>query len=105
QASLEHVTLGSRVTLTDLGNSERLAYSLLGPWDGGPEDGVLSYMSPLGRAVLDKKPGEEFEVTLPTGQAKYRVESIDRHRTGTSARDNEPTGSPSPSREGAEASR
>ncbi|MEM7260890.1 MAG: GreA/GreB family elongation factor [Planctomycetota bacterium] len=78
-ASTEFVTLGSRVTLTNTINQERNTFSLLGPWDGGPEDGVLSYMSPLGRALVDKKPGEEFSVTLPTGEANFRVEAIQLH--------------------------
>ncbi len=79
EASTDYVTLGSRIAMTDLGSNEPSTFSLLGPWDGGPQDNVLSYMSPLGRAVMDKKIGEEFTVALPTGESVYRIDNIGRH--------------------------
>lgn len=79
EASTTRVSLGSRVKLIDVLTDEELHYSLLGPWDGGPEDGVLSYLSPIGRALLDRRPEEEFEVELPDGTSKYRVAEITAH--------------------------
>lgn len=81
QASTSHVSLGSRATLTNMQTGEREIYSVLGPWDGDPEQGVVSYLSPLGLSLIDKASGEEFEVELPTGMARYRVESIGVHVT------------------------
>lgn len=79
KASTEHVSLGSRATLTNLESGQEEIYSLLGPWDGDPEHGVVSYLSPLGLALMDKATGQEFDVKLPSGVARYRVEGIQLH--------------------------
>ena len=78
EASTDVVGIGSRVRLTNLDDKTKVSYDLLGPWDGSPEDGVLSYQSPLGQALLRRNSGEEIEVDLPGGQANYRIEGIER---------------------------
>ena len=78
EASTDVVGIGSRVKLLNLSDGVGSCYDLLGPWDGSPEDGVLSYQSPLGKALLRRSPGEEIEVTLPGGQVRYRLEGIER---------------------------
>ncbi|MEE8143714.1 MAG: GreA/GreB family elongation factor, partial [Planctomycetota bacterium] len=80
EAKTDHVTLGSRVTLTNLSNQDQEAYSILGPWDGDVDKGIISYLSPMGRALIDKIPGEEFEIELPGGKAHYKLEKIQIHR-------------------------
>jgi transcription elongation GreA/GreB family factor len=65
--------LGSRIRLRNLSTGEEVAYSVLGPWDGGPEDGVISYLSPLGRIFIGKREGETVEVQLPGGTEKYQL--------------------------------
>lgn len=79
QAATDHVSLGSRVAVRNLKTNGEETYSVLGPWDGDPEHGVVSYRSPLGKALLDKKPGDEVDVELPEGSAKYAVLEITRH--------------------------
>lgn len=86
-AATDHMTLGSRAQLTNLDSAQTETYSLLGPWDGDPDHGVVSYLSPLGRALLDRRPGEEFTVSLPTGAARYRLDRITVHsETDTAVR-------------------
>ena len=65
--------LGARVRLRNVATGDELVYSLLGPWDGAPEDGVLSYLSPLGRTFLGRKPGETVEAQLPGGVERYQL--------------------------------
>jgi transcription elongation factor GreA len=67
------VGLGSRMRLRNLSTGEEVVYSVLGPWDGGPEDGVISYLSPLGRICLGRKQGEALEVQLPGGVERYQL--------------------------------
>ncbi|MEO0085006.1 MAG: GreA/GreB family elongation factor [candidate division WOR-3 bacterium] len=58
---LSQVSVGCRVELTDeVGASS--AYSLLGPWDSDHERGIISYQSPLARALLGKKQGDRVEM-------------------------------------------
>ena len=46
---------------------------MLGPWDGSPEDGVLSYLSPLGQVFHGRTEGEEFEAQLPGGSETFKL--------------------------------
>ncbi len=78
KATTDQVSLGSRVTIHSNANDSEVTYSILGPWDGGPEEGVLSYLSPLGTALLQKKEGDEFEVELPTGTQSFKILSIEK---------------------------
>lgn len=85
EANLDTANLGTRLTLTNCETGQKSVYALLGPWDGSPEDGVISYLSPMGRAVWQRKKGEEFEVELPDGKVSMRLESIDRHEVQSPA--------------------
>ena len=70
------VGLGSRVRAENMENGEKVFYSVLGPWDGGPEEGVLNYRSPLGQFFLGKEVDDEIEVVLPGGTTMYRILEI-----------------------------
>ena len=51
--------LGAHVTL-DMGERE-VSYTLVGPTEANPLEGKISNESPIGKAVLGRKAGEEFE--------------------------------------------
>ena len=70
------VGLGSRVRAENMESGESVLYSVLGPWDGGPEEGVLNYRSPLGQFFLGKEVDDEVEVVLPGGTSMYRILEI-----------------------------
>ncbi len=79
QASTSAIGVGSRVTMTNLDSNETETYSILGPWDANPDQGVVSYLSPLGRGLLNAEAGQELDVELPDGKAKYKVDAIAIH--------------------------
>ncbi|NRA75282.1 MAG: transcription elongation factor GreA, partial [Planctomycetes bacterium] len=83
QASTTQVGLGCKIRIMNLTTDSEHTYSLLGPWDGGPEEGVLSYLSPLGKALLQGSVGEEIEVELPNGTQTVKIEEISRGNTPT----------------------
>ena len=70
--------LGARVTLKDLQAKEQFRYVLVGPDEADPQQGRLSIASPLGKALLGKKKGEQFTLTLPRAAVPYLVVNIDR---------------------------
>lgn len=72
----EYAQVGCRVEVENLATNAIESFTLLGPWDANMEKGIISYMSPLGRALLGKTPGEEIEVVLPAGLSNYRVKRI-----------------------------
>ena len=73
QVSAEQVAVGTKVRLSS-SYGERV-YSVLGPWDADFENGVLSYRSPIAKALLRKKVGDD--VVMPDG-ASYRIVSIEK---------------------------
>ena len=70
--------IGTEVTLEDEQTKERFTYRLVGPDEADPQQGKLSMASPLGKALLGKKKGEQFTLTLPKATVPYRIVSVKR---------------------------
>lgn len=69
------VGLGSTVTLHDGGKKE-LVFQVVGTIEADPLAQKISDESPIGKALLGKKEGEEVELVLPAGTQTYKVKSI-----------------------------
>ena len=67
---------GAWVTITEQGGSER-RHRIVGPDEFDREPGYISMDSPLGRALLGKRVGDEIEVALPAGLLCAMVVGID----------------------------
>ena len=70
----DKVTLGSKVTVKHGGKSS--TYTLVGPAEADPSDGLISNESPIGQALIDKTKGEDAVVETPKGNVKYTIASI-----------------------------
>ena len=70
--------VGTTVTLVDEQTKEQITYALVGPEEADPPNGKLSMASPLGKALLGKKQGESFKLTLPNAIVPYRVVKVKR---------------------------
>jgi transcription elongation factor GreA len=82
-APLDRVGLGSRVIVEDLGNGDRETYTLVLAELMDIDAGHISLASPLGRALKDRKPGEEVSLRLPTTTRRLRVlEVVTIHQQG-----------------------
>jgi transcription elongation factor GreA len=71
------VTLGSTVQVRNLDDGRILRYTIVGPGEADPKAGRISHSSPIGRALLDRAPGEEVEVEVPAGRLRLRVEQVE----------------------------
>jgi transcription elongation GreA/GreB family factor len=78
-ASIDQVSVGNKLVVTNLESNQEETFILLGAWDGDPDNQVLSYLTPLGQAFLGKKPGEEAEFQIDNDTRRYRVNTIERH--------------------------
>lgn len=76
-ARTDMVTIGTRVKVSDLLANHPDTFVVLGAWDTQPDQGVLSYLSPLAQALLNKKVGEEIEFDMDGQKKRYRIESIE----------------------------
>jgi len=70
----DKVRIGS-VAEVEEESGKQLTYAILGPWDTDFERGIISYLSPIGQALIGKQVGDEVRVRLPDGEAKLRVKS------------------------------
>ena len=70
------VSIGTRVTVTDLNNSHTEHFTILGAWDGDPDQNILSYLTPLGKALLNHKLGDEVEFDMDGVAKRYRIDAI-----------------------------
>ena len=62
----DKVGLGSVVDVTD-GSGATITYRLVMPEDADPSKGLISPSSPIGRALLNKEPGDQVTVQAPNG--------------------------------------
>ena len=70
---------GTVVHLTDLDTNQPEKFTILGAWDGDPDRGVLSYLTPLAQSLLGKAPGQEVSFELDQHQRRFRVEAIEAY--------------------------
>jgi len=72
---IDRVSLGSIVTVKRR-DGETEEYSLVGSAEADPAHGRISNASPVGRALLGRKVGEEVEVMAPSGVVKLKIVEI-----------------------------
>ncbi len=60
------VALGTTVTVDLDGEDE--TFTIVSPVEAKPREGRISNESPVGRALLGHRVGEQFEIAMPTGR-------------------------------------
>ncbi len=71
------VSFGTIVVLKNELENKEEKYTILGPWESDPSNGIISYSSPLGGKILDSKLGETREFILSEENKKYTILSIE----------------------------
>jgi transcription elongation factor GreA len=51
----------------------KLVFQLVMPEDADAEKGLISTTSPIGRALINKEPGDSVKVTTPGGQREFEI--------------------------------
>jgi transcription elongation factor GreA len=69
------VSLGSKVHV-ELEDGEQ-EYVIVGSTEANPDKGYISDQSPIGKALLGRKQGDEVTVEVPSGTIIYKVKRID----------------------------
>jgi transcription elongation factor GreA len=64
---------GSRVVVVDVQRSVEVEYKLVSSEEADVEKGLISTTSPIGRALLNRKVGDEVQVATPAGQKEFEV--------------------------------
>ena len=76
----DRVKFGSTVTLEDMDTEERVTYKIVGAYESSPENGLISYNSPLTKQLLGKEEGDEVIMRLPSGVKEYEIVKIEGGR-------------------------
>ena len=72
----DRVVFGTMVLLENIDSGEDVKYQLVGPDESDIDKGRISISSPLGKAMLGKKPGDELTVQVPGGKRVYELVEI-----------------------------
>ena len=73
--SSDSVQLGSKVTVRHRDGNEDY-YTIVGSAEANPSEGKISNASPVGKALLEKRVGDEVEVPVPAGMRKLTIVGI-----------------------------
>lgn len=76
--SVDVVSEYANVTLQNLETKELLSFQIVGSVEAKPFEYKISNESPVGKALLGHKVGQEVEVNAPAGLIKYRIVSIQK---------------------------
>jgi transcription elongation factor GreA len=72
----ERAVFGTVVTMLDLDTDVEVTYQLLGPEESDVKKGIISVLSPLGKAIIGKQIGDEAKVVTPGGMREFEIIEI-----------------------------
>jgi len=73
----KEVGIGSLVEIRQVGSSrKKQEYRIVGPAEANPDNHMISFLSPVGKAVMGRKVNEVVIVSAPAGEVKYRITAI-----------------------------
>ena len=64
------------MVLENIDTGEDVRYQLVGPDESDIDKGRISFVSPLGKAILGKQPGDEVVLQAPGGKRTYELLEI-----------------------------
>lgn len=71
------VSIGTVVRAVDTESGQPEQFTILGAWDSEPEKGIISYLSPVAQALLNKQVGEQVEFEISGVRHQHRIEKIE----------------------------
>ncbi len=72
----DRAVFASTVLLENIESGENIQYQLVGPEESDVDKGRISVISPLGRAIIGKEPGDEVILQAPSGKKVFELVEI-----------------------------
>jgi transcription elongation factor GreA len=72
----DSVVFGRTVVLYDIQTDEEVIYTMVGPYESNPKNGMISVTSPLGQALIGRKTGDEVQARTPRGILEFEILEI-----------------------------
>jgi len=76
QVKTKEVGIGSLVEIKQVGAGKKRSYRIVGSAEANPDNKMISFESPVGRALMGRKVNEVAVVSAPAGEIRYRILSI-----------------------------
>ncbi len=67
------VSLGCEVTVVEKGYDDNETYHIVGATEADPSKGKISNESPLGRALIGHRAGDEVAIRAPAGEIYFQI--------------------------------
>ena len=64
---------GSRVVVLDIHKETKIEYKLVTAEEADVDNGLISTTSPIGKALLNRKVGDEVHVATPAGKKEFAI--------------------------------
>lgn len=74
--SKDRVQIGSRVIIAEVGTKDEEEYQVVGSAEANPQQGKISYESPLGKALIGAKIGDKVKIKAPDGTLTFTIKKI-----------------------------
>ena len=71
------VIFGTTVTLLDLDTDDEVTYQIVSDYESDAKQGRISYSSPIGRAIIGKREGDEVVVVTPKGTRTLEISEVE----------------------------
>lgn len=75
--TFNEVQIGATVEIENLENGDKKTLTVVGPEEADISAGKISYTSPLGSVLINKKVGDIVLFNAPKGSINYKIISID----------------------------
>ena len=72
----DRVIFGSTVTIINTETDEELKYRIVGDDEADVKAGMISYQSPIARALISKEIGDVVNVHTPGGEVEYEIDDV-----------------------------
>jgi transcription elongation factor GreA len=74
--SKNRVSVGKKVILVEVDSGVEYCYTIVGAKESAPGAGKISYLSPIGKAILGRTCDEKVEVDAPSGKLYFCIKHI-----------------------------
>ena len=78
EVELDKISIGCKVKILDVEENEELEYKIVGSTEANSLKGKISNESPVGKALIGRKSGDEICVETQAGEMKYQILGIQR---------------------------
>jgi transcription elongation factor GreA len=72
----DRVIFGSTVTIINTETDEEVTYRIVGDDEADVKAGMISYQSPIARALISKEIGDVVNVHTPGGEVEYEIDNV-----------------------------